>query len=285
MPSLWSAWLLYASLSHAGSVRSGEWQGGAKAVCLNGEALGEDLGEDVAACAHTGSNLLQRHSKFTRTRPANATPLQGFYLTRPANAAKRKAIEALVADERARVAVQPFIAVDEASDSHRTRVHKAHMEILSSCMKYRSAAKCLVLEDDAVWPAGRLGALVRRVAREQGPRSWDLLMLGMGNGKNLSREEMARALRPRGRRRHSMRVSGTLCGCHAYVVNGRRSLQKVSRLLAHRAYRRKEETRACVENLPAEMLARFGVRVVSTRYAFARQESPFGGPSVYRWRF
>lgn len=231
--------------------------------------------------------LLQRNQALSVNRglseaDAGRQPLRGYFLTLPANKERQHRIQGLLAAEGAKHSVLPFTPVDDPNDNHRQRVHKAHMQALLACWLANSTAPCAIFEDDAIWPEGQLSAMIAAVESEQ--RDWDIIMLGMGNGKRFSHKRLVKRLQPSSRKVNSMRVAATLCGCHAYIVNGGRSLRKVYRMFQHRRYRRKKDSKVCVEGLLSGALSKFRLRVVSTRYAFARQREPAGGPDVYNWK-
>lgn len=194
--------------------------------------------------------------------------LHGFYLTMSSHVAEQLRINATISAE-AEVTVKPFIALDDPADDHLDRVAKAHIGMLEACYATDAAKPCLILEDDAQWPAGKLGQAVAQIYSEQGV-VWDLAMLSMSNRELIRRhvdhqvlqKDMSKHLQVDNLQAHTMRVAKTLNSCAGYVVNSHASLLKVMQLMRDRLAKRGFP---CTESISAVDAEAHNITIVTLR--------------------
>jgi len=213
--------------------------------------------------------------------------INGFYLTlnNSNHKFRQRRIEALLAAESGLV-VHAYMPSDPPQFTHHQAVHQAHIDMIERCKKMRPSEPCLILEDDSDWQPGLLKERIAKISKEQGD-TWDLVMLGMG----IDNLKKLRRLKPSNRKPHSVRLQGTRGGCHAYVVNGGASVDKVLGLLRHRrgqacaiqAAGRRVSTCTCVERISVEDAQEHNISIVVANPCFARQAGNAKKDGRFAW--
>lgn len=247
--------------------------------------LGEETNCSTSLLQHSAGSPIS--GKSAEALGSSVKALKGFYLTlnNSRHESEQHRIEALLAAESGLV-VQAYVPTDPPGSTHHQAVHQAHIDMIERCQKMHPFEPCLILEDDSDWPPGLLKSTIAKIGEEQGD-TWDLAMLGMG----VDSLRKARRLKPSNRKPNSVRLQSTRGGCHAYLVNGGTSIDKVLGLLRHRrgqacsiqAKGHRVSTCTCVERISVRDAREYNISIVAANHCFARQTGNSKKDGRYAW--
>lgn len=110
-------------------------------------------------------------------------------------------------------------------DSHTINVHATHIEVLEMCDNL-GWAPCVVFEADAIYSGNLYSSLLLAMKEND---HWDLMTMG------ITVLDMQRFMKTTGwsnwpRKAHSMQISGTGGGCHAYMASNPKMFAAFMRL-------------------------------------------------------